>query len=240
MLCHSSCASSYPASTAKSRRHSLKACTRHNRQLPRSCSPLTASGLLTLPTAKFLYPKLLRLISERRRYTLFKELCTNCYITPTPEDFFFFLVSQGSVSYHLVSMSFDAVVPHSTQIQGSIRLPLLIFGYANIMTFEPSATYSQALVDQLKSTLQKTSLATFWAPNYEALMWLVFIGAHISRGQKERPWFIVHLNQGARILGLQELGQLKEILVRFFYLENIYGKRLCEAWNEMQLTGLAV
>lgn len=66
-------------------------------------------------------------------------------------------------------------------------------------------------------------------------MWVLCLGAHISSGQKERPWFILQLAKGTQILRLQEWEDLRCLLMQFFYLDRVYQESLRMIWDEVQL-----
>ena len=74
----------------------------------------------------------------------------------------------------------------------------------------------------------------FWSPHPELLMWVLFVGAHISFGQVEWQWFISYLACGAQLLDLETSAELRKILLRHFYMDRIYEVSLASVWEEVQ------
>ena len=66
-------------------------------------------------------------------------------------------------------------------------------------------------------------------------MWVLFLGAHMSAGQRERPWFVMNLARGARLLKLDNWVDVRTILLRYFYIDRVYQKSFEEAWQEARM-----
>ena len=200
---------------------------------------LMASAFYTRANADLLMTEILQLISRRRKYALFKELAFIGYIDPAFPELEFFFATQRSIDHYLLFMLFNTAVSPLTPIQKTVCLTLFIFVYTTIVAFEPYAAYTRALTELLKEHLDQSPMSTFWAPSYDLCLWVVFIGAHISKGQRERPWFITQVARGIRLLALQDLHQMRETLLGFFYIDRFHDKSLREIWNEAHLIGEA-
>jgi hypothetical protein len=63
---------------------------------------------------------------------------------------------------------------------------------------------------------------------------LVYGTSHLRRS-KERPWFVMMLAKGARMLRIRHWSEASEKLVRYFYLDRIYAKSFQTIWEEVGL-----
>jgi hypothetical protein len=105
------------------------------------------------PTADVLSRDLLKLLAQRRKFVLFKELALNGYLDPATHEPELFLSSERMVDYHLLSLPFQTQL---TPLQESVRLSLFFFYYLALLRFEPAV-----MSDMLKTSLQKTDLPSF-------------------------------------------------------------------------------
>jgi hypothetical protein len=64
-------------------------------------------------------------------------------------------------------------------------------------------------------------------------LWVLFIGAHTSHGQSERPWFVAQLAGSISVLGLHSREEMKAALTKFFYVELYFEKSLDDIWEEV-------
>lgn len=117
----------------------------------------------------------------------------------------------------------------------SCRLALLIFWFNNTRLMKSDSALNRRLTAQLKAALQASDLKTLWHPHGELLMWVLLLGAHISAGQRERPWFVLILARVSRVLDLRDWNAVRGILTRFFYLDRIYGTEMEASWDEASL-----
>jgi hypothetical protein len=70
------------------------------------------------------------------------------------------------------------------------------------------------------------------ANRYSSLrVWVLFLGAHVSRNGKEMPWFVAHLARGLRLVGPRGRDHLRDLLQRLFYLDRVLGQNLDEVWE---------
>ena len=195
---------------------------------------LTASGFCTRFTVEALGLRMLELVAQRRKYFLFKALSSRNFVQPTSEEHEYFVLTELLVDYRLLSLPFesDTVI---TPLQECVRLALFTFGHLTKMSFEPGSLWTRALVNQFKESLEQTDLASFWSPLSTLLLWIVFLGAHVSQSLKEHPWFILHLANGVNLLKLQAADEMREVLVRFFYVETCFAQSMQTIWEEASL-----
>jgi hypothetical protein len=149
--------------------------------------------------------KMIQAFRDLREVILYREYfhCNECTLPVDEVEYF------NNKSYHLrylaLTIPFERQT-HTTYKQEPCRIALLIFWNANYLTCQPDSALFRALTTQLKSTLEQSDLELFWGPHHTLLMWVLFLGAHISAGQRERPWFIMNLARGAWLLGSKKVG----------------------------------
>jgi hypothetical protein len=123
-------------------------------------------------------------------------------------------------------------------IQETSRLALIIFYLTTNQTqqmLEIASGYRAQVVTKFKSTLECTDLASFWGPNGEALVWVLFLGAYMSAGHKERSWYIMGLVRGAQILELKDWNGVREMLLKYLYLDRVFKEGWERIWDEVEL-----
>ena len=96
------------------------------------------------------------------------------------------------------------------------------------------ATWDRAET-QLKAALVQSNPQALWQPNYELFVWVTFLGAYISVGQREHPWFVIYMARVARVRGLESAQDLKAVLRSFFYIDRVYGEGLESIWGEVSI-----
>jgi hypothetical protein len=190
---------------------------------------LMASAFQDHETVSVLGDRILLYVTQHREFVLFKYLISNGYVIASYDDLELIFDVHHLADYHLLSLPFNATL---SPIQESTRLALYISAWLNSLSFEPGLAYTFALVHQLQKALQEVEPPTSSKPAVRLLTWVLFIGAHISRTRAERPWFIQHLARATQLLGLESVGQLRDLLFNFFYMEKIYGPSLPQIWTE--------
>jgi len=171
---------------------------------------------------------------DLREVMLYREYYQFQSQAPPPAELDHFNIKSYNLRYLILTLPFQMVPPASDK-QEPCRLALLIFWNANYMVANPDSALFRALTTQLKVALEKSDMQGVWGPHFELLMWVLFLGAHISGGQRERPWFVLNLARGARILKLGEWDNVRKMLLRFFYLDRVYQKSFQEAWQEAKM-----
>lgn len=204
------------------------------RPCPFSSLEVMTSRFFEPLNAALLGPEILHLISEQAKCISFKELCVLDQLIPTYEDIQFIYTLQMVVEYRLLSMPFDTVQHPLTSAQESIRLALFVFAQPIISVTESSAAFTRSMARQLKESLERTEMSSLWAPNFDLLLWVLIIGAHIANGQEEYPWLIAHISKLVKILQLQAVDQIEQMLLGFYYFQRSFGPTLANVWNDVQ------
>jgi hypothetical protein len=206
-------------------------------QCPDQMLNQTATGFCTPANRKLLNPAIMKAITSMRTYLQFRRLSCTAAIRTSSQEFEFFYMRHCAVEYDLLSMPFDETPSSLTPLQNAVRLILFIFGFATYTKLEPSAAYTQAIMAQLKESLEAIDLSALWTP--DLLLWTLFFGAHISRQTKERPWFITCLARSIRQLELRSADEMQRVLLRFFYIGGFSRESLLEIWHEVSSAGQA-
>ena len=206
------------------------------RTLPSFMAGEMTASFFKPANAFLLGPEMLHLISEQRKYVLFKELCILDHLRPTYEDVQFIYTTQTLVEYQLLSLPFDNIGHPLTPAQESVRLALFVFAQPIITLTKPSSAFTRSMARQLKESLLCTEMPSLWSPNFDLLLWVLFIAAHISDGQEEWTWVVTHISKLVRLLRLQALNQVEEILLGFYYPQDAFGRTLIAIWRDAQQT----
>jgi hypothetical protein len=135
------------------------------------------------------------------------------------------------VQYSLLALPHSGPEP---EIQSSVRIALLmVLNNASTDLWKPASKLFRALVPQLRAALDQTDLRSFWKPAHEALLWVLFLGAHNSQGQPGQAYFISYLAYGVELLGLKTWEALRSVLIRFIFIPRIYEDSMRRIWNEV-------
>lgn len=78
----------------------------------------------------------------------------------------------------------------------------------------------------------KDSRNGMWATCHDIFFWVMFIGAHSSRDQPERSFFVNEFSKAAGHLGLKTCEDARELLLGFFYTDHMFWESLREVWWE--------
>ena len=87
-------------------------------------------------------------------------------------------------------------------------------------------------MEDLKAALEATDLQSCWGIANEAFLWVLFVGAHMSFGQRERPWFVVALARVVPTLKLHDWIQVRNLLTRFYYSDRVFQESFRNIWEE--------
>ena len=198
-----------------------------------------AIGILDAEVRTRFSAKLIEAFQDLREVTLYREFfhTHNCRISAAEDEYF--VLKSYHLRYVAISIPFDdntsSNEPKMLGFQEACRLALLIFWNANLMSATPSSAFFRYLTTALKAALEKSELKTFWHPNTDLLMWVLFLGAHISAGQSERPWYVLNLARGSWLKGLREKDDFRALLMRFYYIDRVYAKSLQDIWEEVKM-----
>jgi hypothetical protein len=177
----------------------------------------------------------------------------------TLQDMNYINLSTFHVIYNLLSLPYQSQITLSRlslgaswtpTLQEPLRVSLLLFFYANWRMHEPTSPIMRTLSSQLKDSLDAytsvhCAIFTYTIPHtyspttdpygsavHGLLIWILCLGAHASAGQRERPWFVLQVAVGSRVLGLRRWEDLRRLVLGFFYSDEVYGESFREIWDE--------
>lgn len=143
-------------------------------------------------------------------------------------------IQRLNIDHRLLSYPFDHFGPYKP-IQEAIRQTFITFSNASYNVVQPSSKIARCLVEDLKSALEATDLKNCWGSAYKALMWALFLGAHMSFGQRERPWFVTALARVSQNLPRRDWFQVRKELVQFYYLDRVCQESFRKIWDEVEV-----
>jgi hypothetical protein len=190
---------------------------------------------LLLPSVAGLFDwQLNQAFYDLREVVLYREYYHHKECPPPAAELDHFNAKSYNLRYLVLTIPFQNQTPVSDK-QEACRIALLIFWNANYLVRRPESALFRRLTTQLKAALETSDLQQFWGLHFELLVWVLFLGAHISAGQRERSWFIMNLARGAQLLKLGNWADVRIILLRYFYIDRVYQKSFEEAWQEAQM-----
>lgn len=164
----------------------------------------------------------------------YREYYHEKQLRPVPAELDYINAKSYQFRYAVLSAPFEPRAPASDK-EESCRLALLIFWFCNYQISQPDSALHRTLTAQLKTALQASDLKGLWGSHYELLMWVLILGAFISAGQRERPWFVLNLARVSRVLRLTDWTGARALLLRFYYLDRVYAKGMQDSWEEATL-----
>lgn len=126
---------------------------------------------------------------------------------------------------------FDSFRP----IQEACRQTFIIYSNAHYNVVQPASKIGRCLVEDLKRALEATDMRSCWGDAWPALLWALFFGAHMSCGQRERPWFVTALARVAQKGRFRDWLQVRAVLVRFYYADRVFQNEFRKIWDEADL-----
>lgn len=202
------------------------------RSLPtnlRSTLSLSPSSFFRPATADALGSKLLHLISEQRSYIRFMELCVLDLVRPTYEEMRVAYATQFSIEYQLLSLPFEETDKPLTPLQETVRLALYVSAQPIVHVSKPSAAVFRAIAAQLKESVERVDMLALCNNNRELLLWVLFVIAHISKGEEEWIWCVTRISQVVESLGLSTVKQIEDALRGFYHLGESFSATIEEA-----------
>ncbi|KAL3481542.1 hypothetical protein BJX99DRAFT_243560 [Aspergillus californicus] len=176
-------------------------------------------------TMKSLLEMFRRLIQHLELGTLFPTL-----IPPTDNDLFVI------IQHHMLSLNYK---PNTYTLNEPLRLSLLLYLYIRVVRFGNLPLVNQ-IVEHLKQSLGSPIAFTYFqviAP--DLLFWILFMGGLASQGYSSHAWFVEHLVEVARGLGVEQWSrQARPLLGEFFYADQAGQSAGEDLWREV--VGLVV
>lgn len=143
-------------------------------------------------------------------------------------------IMRVNIDHRLLSYPFDHYGTHRP-IQEAIRQAFVTFSSAHYCVVQPSSKIARCHIEDLQNALIMTDLKSCWGTASRALLWVLFHGAHLTFGQRERPWFVTALARVSQSLQLQTWIQTRAILVRFYYVDRVFQDSFRKIWEEVEL-----
>jgi hypothetical protein len=188
------------------------------------------TGLLEPDIASLFDESLAQAFRDMCEVILYREFFHHQeWVLPETEVEYFTNKAYETV-YRAISIPFEFQGAASPQ-QEPCRLALLVFWHANYAIHLPDSGIFRSLTTQIKSALEQSDPASLWSPHYRLFIWVMFLGAYISVGQREHSWFMMYLARAAQRQGLRTSKDLKAVLSNFFYIDRIYRKGLESIWD---------
>ena len=149
---------------------------------------------------------------------------------PNVEDFI-------ALEHVLISMPYQISL---SAMDECIRLALLL--YSNIAIWKTPLWFSWvvSLLSGLKIALLSLEWQNIATEHVELLFWILFMGRHAaSAGQEieELTWWSIKLKCLLSDLRLEEWGQARQILEKFFFVEELCGKSWRLTWEAVMTQG---
>jgi len=204
-------------------------------QICLSCDPSTArlgEGLLDPELSNHLDKEMLNLLDNARKtWVCFELLGVHDFPTEVKRQA---SIARVNIDHRLLSYPFDH---HSgyRPIQEAIRQAFITFSSAHYCVVQPSSKIARCHVEDLQNALALTDLQTCWGSANKVLLWVLFQGAHLTFGQRERPWFVIGLARVIQTLKLRSWIQVRSILVRFYYVDRVFQDSFRRIWEEVEL-----
>ncbi|KIW62442.1 hypothetical protein PV04_10615 [Phialophora macrospora] len=192
------------------------------------------TGILTPDVDTLLDWRISQAFRDMRDVVQYREYYHEKQVLPVQEENDYINAKSYHFRYAALSAPFEARAPASDK-EEACRLALLIFWFSNYQVTSPDSALNRTLTAQLKTALQGSDLKGLWGPHFELLTWVLMLGAFISAGQRERPWYVVTLAKVSKELKLKDWGELRELLLTFFYLDRIYAQGMRDIWDEASL-----
>ncbi|KIX96204.1 uncharacterized protein Z520_07982 [Fonsecaea multimorphosa CBS 102226] len=192
------------------------------------------TGLLTADVDTILDWRISQAFRDMKDVVQYREYYHEKQLNPAPDENEYINAKSYHFRYAALSAPFELREPASDK-EEACRLAMLIFWFSNFQVSRPDSALNRTLTAQLKTALQASDLKGLWGPHYELLVWVLLLGAYISAGQRERPWFVLNLARVSRVLKLQTWDQVRQVLLKFFYLDRIYAEGMRQSWEEASL-----
>jgi hypothetical protein len=145
-------------------------------------------------------------------------------------------IKRTNIDHRLLSYPFTHPDDTSTPIQETIRLATILYSTAHYNVVQPSSAVARSLITDLKTALEQTNLRDCWGESTNALLWVLLLGAHLSAGQAERPWFVTALGRMRMKVPVQcrDWAGVRRVLVGFYYSDRVFLQSLRKVWQEVE------
>ena len=203
--------------------------------------------------APFLDPRMMSIVHELRDYLILAECARQDESDFTLTDLQMIQHKKWDVTCRLMgplpdrdradSESVESFMERQ-KLQDACQIAFNLLEYNLMKGFVPaSSIIVRCLIGQLSDVLQRSDMLLFWQRHGEVLFWILFIGSNCCRNQPEWSWYLSKIAQGAEVLKVNSWEEVRQILLRFFYVAFYMEEPYEEIWQtvkDMRLKGITV
>ncbi|KAL3462202.1 hypothetical protein BJX64DRAFT_288535 [Aspergillus heterothallicus] len=174
----------------------------------------------TAPWQRYPHPKMQRILDSFRRVIRHFEISTiHPKVVAQTDNDLFVIIQYDLLSTRYPPTFHEQEDHHSPNLNDPLRLALMIYMYIRVPQLQ-TLPIIRCMAETLQQSLVHSGRSTFRAVAPDLLFWILFIGGMASQGYTSHPWFIGHLADVARDLGLGDWKfQVRPLLGEFFYTD---------------------
>lgn len=199
------------------------------------CDPSLArmgEGLFDASVQQYLDDKMIKLFQDAQvTWICFERIGLHDF---SVEEKRLVSMKRADIDQRFQSFQFD-YYSGNRPVQEALRLAFIIFSNAHYNVVQPASKVARCLVEDFKAALEQTDIKGCWGDACEAFIWATFLGAHMSSGQRERPWFVMASARATQKLTAPNWMQIRAILVRFYYVDRVLQEEFRQIWEEAEL-----
>lgn len=195
-----------------------------------------ASCFFTASNKRLIGPKLSRVITDQRKFVLFRTLCSRGRLVPSEEEIQAVYAQYMATIYQLlVRPSSKPTAEGLTPEQDSVRLALFLVTQPALSVSQPTSAFSRSIAKQLRSALEHTEMSKLWESSSSLLLWILYMLAHISYGEDQWPWIITHVAMLTKAMDIGSRKQMQEVLSGFYFFPDPSVTTLQKVWSDVQI-----
>lgn len=194
-------------------------------------------SLIASKDALRLDEELIGLVRQAQYITRYREYCLGHGYRVTSQEVEVFTLRRLDLEYRIMRRLFGPDRGNSYPEHTSIQIAILIFSTVNLELLNASAGPFRTLSKLLRASLESSELLTAWWEAPDVLMWILFMGAHISVHPKERLWYLYRLAPLPARLSLHSWQEAREMLRWCFYVDRLHEDSFIQIWNEATRLG---
>jgi hypothetical protein len=149
----------------------------------------------------------------------------------------FFEDTFAAVQHSLVLFPHPTVIGVMTSTmsyrQHCWRLAAMIYLNTAVRCWGRASEMVKELVYQLISSLRGADLSSMWFDIPEISLWIVFLGSYAAWDEVNLGWLLSEFRHGVRILDLQSIDKLEDLLKSFPYRQSMFRGELCMIWQRI-------
>ncbi|KAK2760181.1 hypothetical protein FQN54_002248 [Arachnomyces sp. PD_36] len=214
---------------------------------PEPFSPLHNTGL-SLTSNPYIGPMLVNAVSGLRDLMFFDDYNSRDKGGLTSDDHDLFRASSHMIEHEILDYPYrlfsveneDSFKINLHPIEAVTRAALICYINTCFIVSPPASGLGRALARNLRNALSHPALTQFYSENrcLDLLIWAYFLGAHLSRGQLDRPWMIQGLANILTQRGLRTWPDAIDIMRGYLYMPRIHEDSFIHSWDDaMALIG---